>query len=72
MQKVNILNSLAFWNVIFRPRRASKTKQILREYGFFAHMKARLYRETQYDRENHEKKVTKLGQKQEQESLYKN
>ena len=53
MQKVNILEGLAFWNVIFRPRRASKTKQILREYGIFAHMKARLYRKTQYDRKNH-------------------
>ena len=55
MQKVNILEGLAIWNVIFRPRRASKTKQILREYGIFAHMKARLYRKTRYDRENHKK-----------------
>ena len=72
IQKCNILEGLAFWNVIFRPRRALKTKQILREYCIFAHMKARLYRKTQYDRENHKKKDTKLGQKQEQESLYKN
>ena len=72
MQKCNILAGLAFWNLNFRPRRASKTKQIFREYGIFAHMKARLYRKTQYDRENHKKKVTKLGQNQEQESLYKN
>ena len=55
LQKCNILEGLAFWNVIFRPRRASKTKQILREYGIFAHMKARLYRKTQYDRENYKK-----------------
>ena len=51
---------MAFWNVIFRPRRALKTKQILREYGSFAHMRARLYRKTQYDRENHKKKLQNL------------
>ena len=71
MQKCNILDGLAFWNLIFRPRRASKTKQIFREYYIFAYIKARLYRKTQYDRENH-KKIAKLVQKQEQESLYKN
>ena len=60
MQKCNILEGLAFWNVIFRPRRALKTKQILREYGSFVHMRARLYRKTQYDRENHKKKLQNL------------
>ena len=46
IQECKILEGLAFWNVIFRPRRASKTKQVLREYCIFAHMKARLYRKT--------------------------
>ena len=72
MQKFNILEGLAFWNVNFRPRRAPKTKQILREYGIFAHMKARLYRETQYDRENHQKKLQNLVKNKNRKACTKN